>query len=57
MSALRWLKSRTLWTGVVIILINGVPAAQDLIPVQYVPLINGILAILAIYFRVNPRVT
>ena len=49
------LTSRTVWTAIVIILINGVPAIKDSIPSGYLPIVDSILGLLAIYFRVNPR--
>jgi len=50
------LTSRTVWTVVVTFILNGVPAISDSVPATWLPAINGVLAILAIYFRVNPKV-
>lgn len=52
------LKSRTVWTAIVLLLVNGVPAVADanLVPADWLPAINSILTILAAYFRVKPRV-
>jgi hypothetical protein len=50
------LKSRTIWTIIVITILNGVPAASDLIPPSFLPYVDFVLGFLAIYFRVNPRV-
>lgn len=50
------LKSRTAWTVVALVLINGVPTAAEFIPAAWLPIVNGVLGILAVYFRVNPRV-
>ena len=49
------LKSRTVWTIVILFLINGVSGIHDLIPVNALPVIDGLLGILAIYFRVNTK--
>jgi len=48
--------SKTNWTILVLFLINGMGAIQEYIPEDARPLVNGILAILAIYFRSNPKV-
>jgi len=53
---MKYLKSRTVWTAVVLVLINGIPAIRELIPVDIQPAVDSILALLAIYFRINPRV-
>jgi len=50
-----YLKSRTVWTIVVLFLINGVSGIREYIPANWLPAVNGILGILAIYFRVKPR--
>jgi len=47
--------SHTNQTIAVLFLVNGVSAIQQYIPETWLPLINGILSILAIYFRTNPR--
>lgn len=54
---LQILKSRTVWSCIVIVLINGIPAVQNQIPSDYLSLVNGLLALLAAFFRVNPRVS
>lgn len=48
------LKSRTVWTVVVLFLVNGVGAIHGYIPAGYLPLVDGILGILAIYFKLSP---
>ena len=50
------LKSRTVWTIVAMVIINGVPSVGNLIPVEYKGALDVILGLLATYFRVNPRV-
>jgi len=49
------LYSRTTWTIIVLFIINGIYGVRDLIPASAIPVIDGILGILAIYFRVNPN--
>lgn len=53
---LKVLSSRTVWTGVVIVLVNGIPSVRDLLPVSVLPIVDSILGLLAIYFRVKPKV-
>ena len=48
------LKSRTVWTIIVLFVINGVEGIKGYIPVDWLPLINGLLSIAAIYFKVKP---
>jgi len=48
-------KSRTVWTAIAIIIINGVPAIRETFPTDYLPYIDCLLGFLAIYFRVNTR--
>lgn len=50
------LKSRTVWTIVAMVIINGVGSVQDMLPAHSLPIINLILGIMATYFRVTPRV-
>lgn len=50
------LKSRTNWTILVMFLVNGVAGIKAFIPVGWLPLIDGLLGILAVYFRMNPKV-
>ena len=47
--------SRTVWVIVIMFLIGGVESIRVFIPVGFLPLVEGVLGILAIYFRVNPR--
>jgi len=49
------LKSRTVWTIIALVLVNGVPSTRDLIPPAYFPYLDTLLGLLAIYFRINPR--
>jgi hypothetical protein len=51
---LQTLKSRTVWTVIALVLINGIPSVRDLLPEQSIPLVDMILGILAAYFRAVP---
>lgn len=48
-------KSRTVWTVVAMVLVNGITSIQSMIPAQYLPIVNGVLGLLAVYFRINPQ--
>ncbi len=48
------LKSRTFWTLVVLFLVNGITAIHGSIPSSILPLVDGILGILTVYFHINP---
>ena len=48
------LSSRTTWTIVAMFLIGGVNAITAFIPESALPLVQGALGILAVYFKVNP---
>jgi len=50
------LTSRTVWTLVVLFIINGVAGIHDMIPANVLTYLEPALTILAIYFRVNPKV-
>ena len=49
------LRSKTVWTIIVLFLINGVAGIRGYIPSDWLPLIDGVLGLLAIYFRINPQ--
>lgn len=51
---LQTLKSRTVWTVIALVLINGIPSVRDLLPEQSIPFIDMVLGILAVYFRALP---
>jgi len=51
--ALKVLKSRQFWAGVALFVINGFDAIRELLPADLVPYLNGILGMLAIYFRIQ----
>jgi len=50
------LKSRTVWTVAVLFLISGVKGITEFIPAGWLPLIQGVLSLLAMYFRVDAKV-
>jgi hypothetical protein len=52
---LSYLKSRTVLTVILIFLVNGVAGVQEFIPEAYLPIVNAILSLLTIYFRVSPK--
>ena len=57
MKYLSLLKSRTFWTIVVMFVISGVNGIREFIPGNVLPVIDGVLAILAVYFaKVNPKI-
>ena len=49
------LSSRTVWTVIVIFIINGVAGIRQYIPADWLPVVNGILSLLAIYFRIDQK--
>ncbi len=49
-------KSRTVITIIVLFVINGIGGVKDLIPPEYLPVIDFILSGLAVYFRATPKV-
>lgn len=58
MNYLNLLKSRTFWTIVALFVINGVGGVREYIPINLLPIIDGVLGILAIYFaKVKPKVS
>lgn len=52
---LQALTSRTVWTGIVMVLVNGIPAIKGMIPANLLPVVDSVLGLLAIYFRINIR--
>ncbi len=51
------LKSRTVWTVVVMFIVGGTNAVASFIPAGWETPIMGVLTILAGYFHVNPSQT
>lgn len=50
-------RSRTVWTVVILVIINGLPSVRGMIPAQYIGVIDTLLGLAAAYFRVNPQAT
>jgi len=48
------LKSRTVWSIVAMFIISGFDGIMGFIPAGYLPVINGALSMLAVYFKINP---
>ena len=48
------LKSRTVWTIVLMFIVGGVNAVSSSIPASAMPFVQGLLGLTAIYFKVNP---
>ena len=53
--SLDFLKSRTVWVVVILFVINGIAGVREFIPAGWIPLIDGLLSILAIYFRIDQK--
>lgn len=47
-------RSRTFWTIVVLFLYNGLASVHDLLPLSFAPLVNGLLSVAAVWFKMNP---
>ena len=52
---LKWLFSRNVWTLIALYLLNHVGPIHELVPPAATPIVDGILTILGIYFRVKPK--
>ena len=50
-----YLKSRTVWTLIILFVINGIEPIRESIPGNLLPVIDGVLGILGVYFRVSPK--
>lgn len=48
------LTSRTTWTIIVMFIIGGINAITEFIPEAILVPLNGLLSLLAVYFKVNP---
>jgi len=48
--------SRTVWVVVVLFLVNGVTGVREFIPEGLLPIIDAVLSLSAVYFRVNTKV-
>ena len=51
---MKMLMSRTVWTIVLMFLVGGIQAVTDLIPLWLLPYVQGVLGLIAIYFKMNP---
>jgi hypothetical protein len=49
------IQSRTIWTIAVMFLIGGVQALQPIMDAETYVLLNGLMSLLAGYFRLNAR--
>lgn len=51
------IKSRTFWTIIITFIINGIQGIKTMIPLEWMPYIDGLLGLLTIYFaKIDPRV-
>jgi hypothetical protein len=50
-----FLKSRTVWMAVILFIVNGITGIRENIPAGWLPLIDAILTMLTIYFRVEVK--
>jgi len=51
---MKYLKSRTLWTVVLMFIVGGTEALVDVIPAEVHTITMLILGMLATYFKLNP---
>lgn len=49
------LRSKTVWTFIVLFILNGVEGVRDSIPANVMEVLNPILTLAGMYFRVNPK--
>ena len=49
-------RSRTVWTILAMFVIGGTEAVTGVIPVAFIPYVQGALGLLATYFRINTKV-
>lgn len=54
---LGYLKSRTVWAFIALFVINGVEPIRTSIPIDVLPIVDAVLAVLGVYFRVKPKQT
>jgi hypothetical protein len=50
-------RSKTAWTVALLAVYNGVSSVKDMVPAPYQELVNALLGIAAVYFRMNPSAT
>lgn len=46
--------SKTAWTSVVLFIVTSIPQVRGVVPVQWQPVLDGLLALLIIVFHINP---
>jgi len=57
MRFLQLFKSRTFWTVVVLFVVNGFEGVRELLPGAWLPIVDALLGVLAIYFgKISPKV-
>lgn len=54
---LGYFRSRTVWTLIVLFVVNGLEGVRELVTPAQLMIVDAILMILGIYFRVRPRQT
>lgn len=52
---LKLLKSRQFWTLMVMFVVNGFEGVKDQLPATILPVLNSVLTLLAVYFRIEPK--
>ena len=48
--------SRTVWAVIILFLVNGISGIRELIPPDWLPVVDAVLGLLIIYFRIRPKV-
>ncbi len=56
MKKTNWLKSRTIWTVVLLFLLGGLGNIEGFMSNDIYTLLSGVLTVLVIYFRSHPKV-
>ena len=55
MNYLKMFQSRTVWVIILMFVVNGVSGIREVIPANALPIIDALLTLAAIYFRVKPK--
>jgi hypothetical protein len=55
MKYLKYFKSRTVWVIIILFVINGFEGVRELLPGFWLPVVDGVLSMLAVYFRINRK--
>ena len=53
---MKWLKSKTIWSILVLVALNTIPEVKALLPENLQPIADILLGLLAVYGRVKPKV-